>query len=111
MKILLFVLLPILGVGQSLHEGIKPMPKLDECRRTITAVKYNVKTLATSQCDATIYSNAIVLQCGSTVKQFDLVHEPAIYRDDKGKLVEMVIDKNYFVLKATTTTYYLLTKK
>lgn len=107
--LLLFLLLPILGVSQNLHEGLKDAPDLTEYRKEVVCYKYSVKTQTTTECKAFIFSDAIVIRSGNTVLEFSKVY-PLVYRDSKGKLVEMSEDKDYYYLRVTAQTIYIIKK-
>lgn len=109
MKILLFILLPILGVSQNLHEGLKDTPDMKQYSKEVTCYKYSVKTQTTTECKAYIFSNGIVIRKGNTIVEFFCVY-PRVYRDSKNKLVEMQENEKYYIIIASNQTYYLLTK-
>lgn len=109
MKILLFLLLPILGVSQNLHAGLKDAPDMKQYSKEITCYKYSVKSQTMTECKAYIFSNGIVIRKGNTILEFTTVY-PRVYRDSKGKLVEMSEDKDYYYLRATAQTIYCIKK-
>jgi len=108
-QILLFILLPFLGVSQSLHQGLKDTPDMSQSVRKIECIKYSTKTETVTQCDCYIYNNGIVIRKNSTIHEFTRVNDN-VYRDNKDKLVELVQDKNYYILKSTNQTWYLIKK-
>ena len=107
--LLLFLLLPILGVSQNLHDGLKDVPDMKEYRKEIICYKYSVNTQTTTECKAYVFSDGIVICKGNTVLDFTKVY-PRVYRDNKGKLVEMSEDKDYYYLRVTAQTFYIIKK-
>lgn len=107
--IILLVLLPILGVSQNLHAGLKATPDLSEYRKEIPCYKYSVKSQTTTEGKAYIFSDAIVIRNGNSILEFSKVY-PLVYRDSKGKLVEMSEDETYYYLRVSTQTLYLIKK-
>lgn len=107
--IIWLVLLPILGVSQNIHAGLKQTPDLTEYRKEVVCYKHLVKTQTTTECKAFIFSDAIVIRSGNTVLEFSKVY-PRVYRDSKNKLVEMTEDEAYYYLRVSTQTLYLIKK-
>ena len=107
--IILLYLLPILGVSQSLHAGLKAIPDLSEYRREVKCYKHSIKTQTTTECTAYIFSDVIVIRNSNSILEFSKVY-PRVYRDPKGKLVEMDEDETYYYLRVSTQTLYLIKK-
>lgn len=105
---ILAILLPILG-GAQIHSGIEKMPDQSKYQKEKTCYKYSVSKKVSTECKAIVFSDAIVIRTESTIIQFDLVY-PNVYRDNKGKLVEMTEDIDYYVIRATAQTLYLIKK-
>lgn len=105
--IIILLLLPFWGVGQSLHDGLKDTPDLTESFRKVECLKYSIKTETITKCDCYVFSDAIVVRKNSLILEFTRVNSN-VYRDNKDKLVEMIEDKNYYIIKSTSQTWYLI---
>lgn len=94
-----------------IHNDLKPMPDIikEGYAKVYTAFKVTEKSQ--TECTATVYSDEIIVECGSLIQTFSAVYPEKVYRDNKGKLIEAVKKDGYFILVPTKTTSYWIKLK
>ena len=103
------ILIPILITGQNIHTGINKIPDFKDYVKEIQCYKYSVKQETLTECKCYIYSDGIVIRKGNTIVEFTKVYSN-VYKDNKGKLIEMIQNEKFYILVVNSNTYYLISK-